>query len=254
MESKARITVIIPIYNLQKRGLDRVFWSLFSLKQQTIPVDAIVYDASTSKPDEDFNDRKTRHIRKPHKGLNIAFMMNRGIEYTKTEFIATTGADFLFKPNFFETALKHCKEGTAVFCEVDEMIRPMRMSQSFIEDWEFSKLGGLLKRNHGKGEGPKSHAPGAINLLHRNDWIKSGGYCEDFKEWGGYDNEFYAHLYHIGIKARWIQSETQCVHQWHAMEKDRHVANKVTWEANQALRQKVQKSGREPGANWLKMD
>lgn len=252
---KASITVVIPVWNLQKRGLDRVFWSLYSLKSQTIPVKAVVYDASTTGKPQNFSDQATKHIRRKYPRLNIAYMMNRGIEEADTEFIATTGADFLFKPDFFETALEFAKPGTAVFCEVDEMIRSMRLSTGFIDNWEFDKVPQLLRRNLGPVNNTgKTHAPGAINLLHRSDWIKSGGYNENFQMWGGYDNEFCQHLHQIGIKAKWIHNRTQCIHQYHRIEKERLGKDKKHWDANQRLYNKVKRNGREPGENWLNLE
>lgn len=248
------LTVIIPVWNLQDRGLDRVKWSIYTLTHQTIPVEVVVFDASTKKTAYNFNGDKVRHIRKPHPQLCIPHMMNRGIELANTEYIATTGADFLFKPDFCAKALMHGIPGQAVFCEVDEMIRSMRLSESFLDQWEFVRVAGMLKRNLGPvNNSGRTHAPGAINLMHRDDWIKSGGYNEKFKKWGGYDNEFCSHLHNIGIKAKWIQKVTQCIHQYHKIEKQRLGRDKKEWDLNQQMYNETKNQGREKDANWLKM-
>ncbi len=113
-------SVIIPVYNISKRGAQRLYFSLLSLQPQDCNI--IVVDGSDENQHfqimEICSHFECQYEYYPTVEFNMPILHNRGIRLSKTEWILTTGADFLFAPDFMEVCKTYRNKKRMLFKEV----------------------------------------------------------------------------------------------------------------------------------------
>lgn len=202
------VTVIIPVHNLERRGLDRVYWSLMSLSLQTQVPKMIVSDSSkrdiTSYLPFDF----VRLIRNPREEFNKPKLLNDGIKEADTKYVMCTDADYLFSFNLIERLLARA-DSTSFFIKRVIMLPNQPISKSRIEKWDFQK--GDYAPGGRTADGGCQFAPKA--------WFTyCGGYDERMKGWCGMDNDMTKRARLAGMNVQWFD-EGEILHQYHKQEK-----------------------------------
>jgi len=210
-------SVIIPIHNSHKRGIDRLKWQLLSLKNQTTPP-AMVFIPDSSDLSEflqnvasikSWQSPPVHHFGCQHKdgGFNMPHLFNRGLERVETNYVLCTGIDFIYDPNLFTRYMDIANEKTLILKEV-EMLANMAITADMVNSFKFRK-----SPLNGAGRGADGIQFGHINLFK-----DLGGYDERMAGWGGMDNDLHDRSNKAGYKEVWCRGG-RILHQWHRTEK-----------------------------------
>lgn len=206
------ITVILPVYQLAGRGLDRVQRSLYSIALNTIVPPVIVMDGS--RPDQ-FAAVATmtrgfpfvQHIAHPLQRFNMPVLFNRGIEQARTPYLFCTGADFLYRKDFFATLGRGLTPNSFVTVPV-QMLPECEITEEMVATWRF----------------PEAHPntfggwADGLQCFHRQWYDYAGGYDERMVGWGGMDNDHHFRARRHRLACRWLAG-TEVLHIWHPGEK-----------------------------------
>ena len=180
------VTIIIPVHNIAKRGLERVYYSLLSLSKQTIPIRAIVVDSSNPKAYKELNEGIKhfdfcQHIPTKEREFNLCRLFNKGIHLSGTPWIATTGADFLFAPDFFEAMQARQDKDTLLLKQVRSLAMTDPITFDTVTNWTFPERDFTYN-------GSKD-ACGGIQYAHIDLWKEINGYDNRMAFWGGMDED-----------------------------------------------------------------
>ena len=215
-------SVIIPIHNCRRRGIDRLKWQLLSLDLQRVQPKTVFIPDSSDMVEFLENRASVDHWRESLKmsidihhfgaraesgGFNMPHLFNRGIERATTEFILCTGIDFMYDPGLFGAYLGTAKPDLLILKEV-QMLPNMTITEGMIRKWSFG--------NHPKN-GAGKWADG-IQFAHRDLWQSLGGYDERIAGWGGMDNDLHQRAAKAGFREVWFRGG-KILHQWHRTEK-----------------------------------
>lgn len=197
------LTVIIPVWNIQDRGLARLRYSLCSISKE---VSVIVVDGSENPMPKEYIPF-CKYVHTPTGEFNMPFLHNKGIEMTETEWVMTTGADFLFAPDFFTMCHKHRSKKRMLHKEVG-MLPQLNITEGRIKGWSFPRV-----RLHEFGY----LANGACQYTTRR-WFLDNPYDEKMKWFSGMDNLQAYKALNTGLEVYWIK-ESEVLHQWHKTKK-----------------------------------
>lgn len=216
-----------------RRGMDRIYWSVLSMNYQTVKPKVIVIDSSAlgayhqlRKKIENFEI--VQHIHAPMSEFNMPRLYNIAREHVETEYMATTGADFLFKKDFFEICEKHHSPKKMLLKECFNIGR-MEVSISAVRDWIFPK-GRLNAYIDKRGENLANGACQYATL----EWFKKWPFDERMSGWGAVDNLQAERARHSGLEQHWIE-ESSILHQWHLQEKLESPKHMDKFQRNQRL-------------------
>lgn len=202
-------TVIIPVYNISRRGAQRLYFSLLSLEPQECEV--IIVDGSDE--DQHFQIKDICYKFDCHylwfntDEFNMPILHNIGIRKANTEWVLTTGADFLFAPDFIEICVQHRSKDRMLFKEVG-MLGKTNITENRVKSWVFPKTG--LNEWHSEANGGCQYTT--------SDWFLENPYEEQMSGFGGMDN-MCAYKAHVsGLELYWIE-ESEILHIWHTIQK-----------------------------------
>jgi FkbM family methyltransferase len=212
MAHTSTITVILPIYQLAGRGLDRVDRSLYSIALNSAIPPVIVMDGS--QPDqfaavESITARYpfAQHVAWPLQRFNMPVLFNRGIERAQTPYLFCTGADFLYRQDFFARLGQTMTPDSFVVAPV-RMLPRCDISEAMVAAWSFPPT-------HPNAFG--TWADG-LQCFHRSWYDRAGGYDERMAGWGGMDNDHHFRARRAGLHCRWLEG-SEVLHIWHETEK-----------------------------------
>ena len=222
------VTVIIPIYNIRSRGLKRVMNGIYSLQKQNC--DIILMDGSEIGQ---FNDMKPflrglrcQHIHLPLNEFNKPVLLNAGIKLATTEYIFCSDADYIFKSDLISTCEELRGEKVLLHKQV-KMLPSVNITTSRIDKWKFPfckfNVWGTL-------------ANGAMQYATRQ-FFTDNPYIEEMSGFGAMDNLTAYVAHNNGMEIVWV-TDSEIMHQHHAIEKKMSGANKVKFERNQRILQK----------------
>ncbi len=208
----ASLTVILPVYQLAGRGLDRVDRSLYSIALNTVVPAVIVMDGS--RPDqfaavEAITSRYAfvQHVAWPLQRLNLPVLFNRGIERAQTPYLFCTGADFLYRKDFFARLLEAMTPECFVTVPV-QMLPRCEVTEAMVAAWSFPPT-------HPNAFGEWADG---LQCFHRSWYERAGGYDERMAGWGGMDNDHHFRARRAGLRCRWLEG-SEVLHIWHETEK-----------------------------------
>ena len=212
-------TVIIPVYNISRRGVQRLYFSLLSLQSQNCVI--MVVDGSDEeqhiKIKEICSKFDCQYIWYNTNEFNMPILHNIGIRKAKTEYILTTGADFLFAPDFMEVCMQHRSKERILFKEVG-MLGKTNITESRIKSWIFPKTG--LNQWHHEANGGCQYTT--------QEWFLENPYDEQMSGFGAMDNLCGYKAYVSGLELYWIP-QSELLHIWHPIQKYKnHIDNEKT--------------------------
>ena len=219
------VTVILPIYNLRKRGLKRVYNSVYSLQKQDCEI--IVVDGSN---DAQYNEMKqllkgfrVEHYHLPLEEFNKPILLNKGIELADTEYIFCSDADYIFKHNLINVC-KDYRGNNILLHKKVKMLPSVNITKSRIDKWTFPKCNynawGTL-------------ANGAMQYSTKQFFLDNP-YNEEMSGFGGMDNltAYMAHKNWVAIV--WVD-ESEMLHQHHPIENKMSGSNAIKFKRNQKI-------------------
>ena len=218
-------TVILPIYNLQKRGLKRVMLSVYSLQKQDCNI--IVVDGSSEAQygelERFLKGLNVLHYHLPLDEFNKPKLLNKGIELAETEYVFCSDADYLFKDDLIAT----CKgfQGPEILLHKKvKMLPAINLTKNRIDSWKFPKCQfnewGTL-------------ANGAMQYATKKFFIDNP-FNEEMSGFGAMDNltAYVAHKNEMAIF--WIE-DSEMLHQHHPIERKMTGENKIKFNRNQKI-------------------
>jgi len=224
----SKVSVIIPVHNLFRRGLKRVVNSVYSLSLQKEYIEEIIIvNSSVVKEFEELchllRGCDVRHIHSAQMGFNKPLLLNMGIKAAKGEYIMCTDADYIFKYDFLKTCEDLRGKNVMMHKQVG-MLPNMRVSQTSIVNWKFPKTQ-LNKWG--------TLANGACQYAHK-DWFKNNLYPEDMDGFSAMDNIMTYMAYNNGLDIVWVSS-SEILHQHHKIENKMGGENRVSFDRNQRI-------------------
>lgn len=204
------IEVVIPIYNIKHRGFDNIYYTIYSLFLCEKYIKKVHLIDGSDKTE--FTSLASilsvfygflNHVRYPTEEYCQPKLFNVGIDLVETEYMMTTGADFLFKPDFFEVCKKYRSGDTLLLKEV-KMLPKTLMSRTKVALWRLPQAN---SNRYGR------RANGACQYM-LTDKFKQIRYDERMKGYGSMDNMLYYEAIAKGINPYWIK-ESEIMHQWH---------------------------------------
>lgn len=212
------IDVIIPVHNIAKRGLARVYNSVYSLLKQDVNQIFII----NSSTDNEFNIlnsllkfKKVVHVHIPSEEFNKPKLLNYGLKLSSTDYIFMTDADYVFKSDLLKVCKKHRSPNRILLKEV-KMLKNMNITKQVIDRWLFPLR--IPFNDFGK------IADGAMQYAKREWFLKVGGYDERMSGLCGMDNDMHARAVRDGLEDYWV-TESEILHQYHKVEKELKQAN-----------------------------
>lgn len=226
----SKVSVIIPIHNLFRRGLKRVLYSIYSLHEQIDFIDEIIIVDSSIQ--HEYNELShllkglpVKHIHFPQYSFNKPLLLNRGIQEAKSKYIMCTDADYLFKKDFLEACEKHRGEKVMMHKQV-KMLPNMNHSLHSVKRWRYPASGyniwGTL-------------ANGACQYATR-EFFLANPYPEEMEGFSAMDNIMTYMAYNNGLEIKWI-GESEILHQHHPVVNKMAGANREKFDRNQTILQ-----------------
>tara|TARA_R110002096_G_scaffold60958_1_gene151773 strand:+ start:2952 stop:3671 length:720 start_codon:yes stop_codon:yes gene_type:complete len=219
------VTVILPIYNIRKRGLKRVMNSVYSLQKQDCNI--IVVDGSEI---DQFLELHTllkglnvEHVHFPIDEFNKPMLLNEGIRLSNTDYIFCSDADYIFKSDLIDTCKQYRGKNVLLHKKV-KMLHSTNITTSRIKGWRFPKCNynawGTL-------------ANGAMQYSTK-EFFNDNPYNEEMSGFGAMDNltAYMAHKNWVAIV--WVE-ESEILHQHHPVEKKMSGENLIKFKRNQKI-------------------
>jgi len=225
-----KVSLIIPIHNILKRGFKRVRNSVVSLQSQMEYIDDIIIVDSSERVQYDMlhallDGFKVRHIHYPLHSFNKPKLLNYGIKEANSKYIMCTDGDYLFKEDFLYICSVHRRENTMMHKQV-KMLPNMNIRDSKIKEWKFPACGYNI---WGK------LANGAVQYATKEFFIDNP-YPEEMEGFTAMDNLMTYMAYNNGLKIHWIQ-ESEILHQYHPIVNKMAGSNREKTDKNQATLQ-----------------
>ena len=223
-----KVTILIPVHNIRKRGFKRVLYSVYSLLEQKEYIEEIVIMDSSCV--SDFNELAhlltnldVRHVHIPQHSFNKPFLLNEGIKRAKSKYVMCTDADYLFKSDF----LKYCEfardEEVLIHKKVN-MLPNMKHSLSAIKKWRYPKseynIWGTL-------------ANGACQYATK-DFFINNPYPKEMDGFSAMDNIITYMAYNKGMSIHWL-AESEILHQHHPIVNKMAGSNREKFDRNQKV-------------------
>ena len=234
------VSIIIPFYE----RLEHLRCCLESLKISTDDFDEIVITDDGSR-DETVTKLKEmisqyhftiHHVWQPKKGFRVAAARNNGIRHAQGDYLIFFDSDFLILPGAIEYHLRLAKPGRFVAgnCkylseEQTKSVFTSNISPEFLENLykrlpekeavkdhrRFIKRT-ILFRLHLKSR--RKQSLGGHFSIFRKDIESVNGYDENYRGWGGEDEDLGIRLVQAGIYGRSAIRYARVLHMWHPRE------------------------------------
>lgn len=226
-----KVSIIIPIHDILRRGYLRVRHCVISLQNQLDYIDEIIIVDSSERSQYDMLNSllsgfNVKHIHYPLYSFNKPKLLNKGIQLAKSEYIMCTDADYLFEKDF----LYHCqrlRNDKRILHKQVRMLPNMKINDSTVLEWRFPKS---PYNKWGK------LANGACQYANR-DFFLSNPYNEEMEGFSAMDNLMTYVAYNNGLEPIWID-ESDILHQSHAIVNKMGGSNRAKFDNNQAILQK----------------
>lgn len=221
------VDIIIPVYNIQKRGFNRVYFSIFSLMGQNYNK-IYVIDGSEDKQYNALNAiikdlPKVEHIPLQLDVFNKPKLLNRGIQTSKADYIFCTDCDYIFSKDLLEICEQYRSDKAMLHKEV-LMLPNLNMTNQRIENWMFPKS---YPNTWGK------LANGALQYATRDFFIKNP-YPEAMEGFGAMDNIMAYMAKANGLNLLWLAGG-QILHIHHRVEKFTKSWDHIRFTKNQKI-------------------
>jgi len=219
------IDVIIPVWNIERRGLWRVNYSCLSLSKCKGINKVIIVDGSTNistySLEKEFKFVSVIPLKMPV--FNKPRLLNIGIAFSQSEYVMCTDCDYLFKPDLFEVCKKYRSPETMLFKKVI-MLPNCNMTGERVNKWKFPR--GTLNTWG-------TLANGAMQYTTR-EWFKKNLHDERMYGWGAMDNMTAYKAVASGLKIKWV-AESEILHIHHRNEKFRTKSDTERFNKNQEI-------------------
>jgi glycosyltransferase involved in cell wall biosynthesis len=97
---------------------------------------------------------------------------------------------------------------------------------------------------------------GACQMMHRDHWLKMRGFDEDLVGWGVEDHDLRDRAIMLGLKPKFIEDRTSCIHMDHPVDWDNAYQNNLLWAWHSRLATTRKDAGlivRNEGREWGKV-
>jgi glycosyltransferase involved in cell wall biosynthesis len=224
-----KVTIIIPIFNILKRGYKRIDNSIESLLLQKDHIDKIIIvdgsnDREYSLLNRDIKDiPEVLHVRKKLDYFNKSVLLNYGIGLADSKWIMCTDCDYLFRIDFLSKCEDFRSDKRILFKEV-KMLRNMRIEKDQVKKWNFPNS----KFNEW------GHLANGACQYASALFFKENPYPEGMSGFGAMDNIMAYIAYNKGLEITWL-IDSEILHQYHRVEKFRNSMDSVRFKNNQAI-------------------
>lgn len=236
-----KVSIVIPVHNIIKRGFKRVLNSVNSLQEQMDCIaEIIVVDSSEKRQFEMLGGllEKTHAIHVHVPGITIMnkpILLNKGISMATGKYIMCTDADYLFKKDFLRECEKQRGEKKIIFKEV-KMLPPIsNISKDGIKAWRFPKA---------PFNQWKKLANGACQYASKEFFLKFP-YDERMDGFGAMDNLTAYVAFNNGLEIVWMTA-SEILHQHHPIEKKMSGTMKKRFDRNQEILSNYRKMNKLP--------
>jgi hypothetical protein len=220
-----KVTVILPIWNIHKRGIKRILLSIHSLRNQKC--DVIIVDGSSRAKFDDLSGLikgyDVIHYHLPLDEFNKPKLLNKGIELSKTEYIFCSDGDYIFKSDLIEVCSKFHAPDILLHKKV-KMLPAMNLSKDRVSNWKFPET---------KFNQWGTLANGGMQYASKK-FFTDFPYNEEMSGFGAMDNLTTYIAVNNGLKVLWIV-ESEILHQNHPIEKKISGDNKIKFQRNQKI-------------------
>ncbi len=221
--------ISIVIAHRDRTTGDRLCNCLYSLANQTVPREAVqVIVSDYGSAEEHLRACKETCERfgavcivshTPEDPWNKCIALNIGLRRAAGTFAMATDVDMIFAPNFLETVVSVLEEDDQrfVLCRCRYLPRGVQVTLPAIRD-AFGELCSMSFWGEPSGVGGCQATP--------TEWfLKVGGYDEEFRFWGGEDNDMHQRALDDGLREVQICDRTVILHQWHSYEYESYTPN-----------------------------
>lgn len=204
------LDIIIPAFNIKRRGYERLWNLCYSLTKQTEYFNrVIIVDGSDTTQVADLS-----RILKPFKFVthctqrlgefNKCVLLNHGISVSDAKWIMTTDCDYIFAPDLLKVCQAKRSEKTFLLKEVKMLPRHVRPTAMDIDAWKFPEV---PFNKHGKD------ACGAMQYTIAS-WFHLNPYDERLTGMGGMDVMQVEKAVKTRLNVLWVE-ESEILHQYH---------------------------------------
>ncbi len=176
------------------------------------------------------------HVSHPKEGFRLSATRNNGIRHSRGDYLVFLDCDFLVLPDAIKYHLRRAKPGRFVAgsCkylteEQSRIILASEMSPDLLEKYyeqlpdreiikqhrRFIKRSILIRLHLAS---PRKQSVGGHLSLYKKDIERINGYDEDFKGWGGEDEDLGVRLAAAGIHSISAVRYARVMHIWHQSE------------------------------------
>jgi len=214
------LTIIIPIWNLQRRGIKRVYLSIYSIAKNSVVPNVIIVDGSSKKNYDKLSALVDHfpfvdHIHTPQDRYNMPMLFNAGIKRAQTDYVFCIGADFIFKRDYFEKLEPKLSEKSFLVSSV-RYLPNQGIGEKEISEWDLP-----WKDSPGAANWTrwcKDNLANGLQIFPKSWFDYCGGYDERMYGWGGMDNDMHNRAARYGMIVEWF-TESECCHIYHDNEK-----------------------------------
>ncbi len=208
--------IIIPVWDIGKRGRDRIHRQIESInRNKHIPNTIYIMDGS-KELDEELNSlQETNEIIKymniPQNVPNKSILINIGIRTSDAEYIAISDLDALYSPGFMDNVNNKITKYPNDFF--------VSLSCYLPEDVDYStmRLPSWWEGWFDKSERGNDTACGGFQIAKREWWVKVRGYDERYYKLGAMDGDIVNRAQADGVEVKWLNltKKLALYHQWH---------------------------------------
>jgi glycosyltransferase involved in cell wall biosynthesis len=205
--------VVIPIYDLASRGIDRLFWQLVSLtNQRFLYRNIFIIDGSREPTQIPVSFAGVEYIHFPQLKFNKPILINIGIKNCDSKYVVISDVDSLYPPQFSERYTGILKK------DPDALI--VSGSYKLPEGYEYGNLNADWFNQAKKISEPFCDTScGGVQAIKRDWLITNRGIDERYQGWGGMDGDLLKRVRLDGKSVVWIDRETDAyvLHQYHPL-------------------------------------
>lgn len=209
------ITVIIPVYNIAKRGFHRLDLGLYSLSKQGCKV--IVCDGSDSTEKASIKKickqfENVRYVHFPMEKFNKPLLHNSGVILSTTDWVLCADADFCYSPGFIKSLENYCTDPENFTIKLIHTSNDTKPTRRNVDQWFWT----------GKKPFPFGVMANALQLFSKTWFTHCGGYDESMEGWGAMDNDMVNRAKLANMHIHYISHDEgpEVMHIFHKQEKD----------------------------------
>jgi glycosyltransferase involved in cell wall biosynthesis len=212
------IDIIIPVWNIAGRGLERVGLMLESIERQTKQANKVILVDGSPKGEDTqklFDVCKAvpvnlDFIHRPQSEFNKPRLLNHGAKASTAQILVGTDCDYIFSPDLLYSAARRWKAGRMILKTVEAAPKDF-VNAKRVRSWDFPPA--LPAFPFGRW------ACGAFQFHAREWWQYCGGWDERMNGPGGMDHDYRDRFdRQPGQHLFWMESG-RIIHQWHAANK-----------------------------------